>query len=62
MHPCSFFTVVDGECLRKNSESEKSKLPDSARYAIICKWSNRVTGWADLPFLQNGGDAYEKSF
>lgn len=31
-------------------------------YDRILHKDNRVAGWADLSFLQNGGDAYEKSF
>lgn len=30
-------------------------------YGRIFHKDNRVAGWADLSFLQNGGDAFEKS-
>ena len=57
-----FYCCSWGKYLRRKPKSGKSRLPDGIRYTIICKWSNRVAGRADLPFLQNGGDACEKSF
>jgi hypothetical protein len=40
----------------------KSLLSLPLLYGRILHKDNRVAGWADLSFLQNGGDAYEKSF
>jgi len=44
------------------ADNFKKECCNTSGFVINCRNGNRVAGWTGLPFFQNGGDAYEKSF
>lgn len=58
----NFFKIILLPFMHFQTKSIKLRLSLPLLYDRILHKNNRVAGWADLSFLRNGGDAYEKSF